>query len=107
MTVKSGFAIASNHGLLTMSEKISRRDFLSKKLLEKIFQGPGPEPLSPEARRQESLRHYFRSPLHSYPLLQEMPWDLLLAEAQARGIPTAGRSKNAIARDLFIKVDQG
>jgi hypothetical protein len=31
-----------------------------------------------------------------------MPWDLLVAEAETRGIPVEGRDKNAIARDLFL-----
>jgi hypothetical protein len=90
-----------------MSEKISRRQFLSGAIFKKLWENVASEPRSPEARRQDSLRQYFRSPLSSYPLLQEMPWEMLLAEARARGIPTAGRSKNAIARDLFLQGDQG
>jgi hypothetical protein len=34
-----------------------------------------------------------------------MPLDMLLADAQAHGIPTEGRSKNDIARDLFLKIE--
>lgn len=88
-----------------MSEKISRRDFLSLKVLGKIFQPGEMDPTSPHGHRQDHLRQYFKSPMHSYPLLQEMPWDLLVAEAQSRGIPTAGRSKYDIARELFVKED--
>jgi hypothetical protein len=32
-----------------------------------------------------------------------MPWDLLVTEAEMRGIPIEGRDKNDIARDLFLK----
>jgi hypothetical protein len=47
---------------------------------------------------------YFSSPLTSYPLLQEMPMDMLLMEAQKRGVPTEGRSKNDVAADIFLRV---
>jgi len=45
---------------------------------------------------------YFASPLTSYPLLQEMPMDMLLAEAHSRGISTQGRSKRDIAAEIFV-----
>jgi hypothetical protein len=47
------------------------------------------------------LDWYFASPLTSYPLLQEMPMDMLLEEAQRRGIPTENRSKCDIAADVY------
>jgi hypothetical protein len=34
-----------------------------------------------------------------------MPLEMLFDEARARGIPTDGRSKNEIARDLFLNLD--
>jgi len=87
-----------------MTDLISRRDLLSKKILKMIFSPLPPEnSLSPEAYRKENILSYFQSPLYSYPLLQEMPLDMLIAEAQAQGIPTEQRSKNEIARDLFLK----
>lgn len=58
-----------------------------------------------EKRREENLLQYFDSPLHSYPLLNEMPLDMLIAEARAKGIITEGRSKNEIARDLFLNIE--
>lgn len=58
-----------------------------------------------EVSRKESLLQYFQSPIHSYPLLHEMPLDMLISEAQSRGIPTEGRNKNEIARDLFLKIE--
>jgi hypothetical protein len=89
-----------------MSDLISRRDLFVKKIFHTIFSRLSPgDSSSPEARRQESLRQYFQSPLHSYPLLQEMPLDMLISEAQAQGIRTEGRSKNEIARDLFLKIE--
>lgn len=58
-----------------------------------------------EKRREENILQYFDSPLHSYPLLNEMPLDMLIAEARAKGITTEGRSKNEIARDLFLNIE--
>jgi hypothetical protein len=87
-----------------MPDLISRRDLISKKIFKMIFSLLAPkDSSSPEKRREENILQYFDSPLHSYPLLQEMPLDMLIAEAQAQGIPTAGRSKNEIARDIFLK----
>lgn len=80
-----------------MTDRISRRELFTGKILRTLRGKEGAED-----RRSESLEDYFRSPLHSYPLLQEMPWDLLVAEAKSRGIPIEGRSKNDIARDLFL-----
>ncbi len=60
---------------------------------------------SMEKRREENLLQYFNSPLHSYPLLNEMPLDMLITEARSRGIATEGRSKNEIARDLFLNIE--
>jgi len=58
-----------------------------------------------EKRREENLLQYFDSPMHSYPLLNEMPLDMLIAEARAKDITTEGRSKNEIARDLFLNIE--
>jgi hypothetical protein len=86
-----------------MTNPISRRDLFTKKILS-LFQEADSGGTQPgHDRRRESLEDYFKSPLLSYPLLQEMPWDLLIAEAESRGIPVEGRSKNDIARDLFMK----
>jgi hypothetical protein len=90
----------------TMADLISRRDLLLKNIFKTIFNHLSPEDSTPsEISREESLLQYFQSPLHSYPLLQEMPLDMLIAEAQVRGIPTDGRSKNEIARDIFLKIE--
>lgn len=86
-----------------MMSSITRREFLSAKSLLGIFDVfKGIQ--SEEVRKRESLEQYFQSPLYSYPLLQEMPWELLLEEANKQGIPTEGRSKNDIARDVFSNV---
>jgi hypothetical protein len=58
----------------------------------------------PQAAGDPAMAWYFASPLTSYPLLQEMPMDMLLMEAQKRGVPTEGRSKNDIAADIFLRV---
>ena len=87
-----------------MSDMMSRRDIFTKEILKHIF-NLSPVKTTEKELHRESLEHYFTSPIHSYPLLQEMPWDLLIAEAERHGIPVEGRDKNAIARDIFLKVN--
>jgi hypothetical protein len=65
--------------------------------------GGGPA-ASSQSRSGPAMAWYFSSPLTSYPLLQEMPMDMLLMEAQKRGVPTEGRSKNDVAADIFLRV---
>jgi hypothetical protein len=88
-----------------MNKQISRREFFEKgkisALLREIHTACAPQ----KDNREKELRRYFQSPLHSYPLLQEMPLEMLFDEARVRGIPTDGRSKNEIARDLFLNLD--
>jgi hypothetical protein len=88
-----------------MSDSISRRDFFSKNMLKHFFKNGSIKPLTEEEERQKSLEAYFKSPSYSYPLLQEMPWDFLISEATSKGIPIEGRSKNDIARDIFLKIE--
>lgn len=83
-----------------MARSMTRREFLSFEGLLHTWRDITSNTLS-ESRRRESIEQYFQSPLYSYPLLQEMPWELLLEEADRKGISTDGRSKNDIARDLF------
>jgi len=74
----------------------------TKKIIKLFFGLASTKTLDEEELKRESLEQYFKSPIHSYPLLQEMPWDLLIAEAEMRNIPIEGRDKNAIARDIFL-----
>ena len=74
----------------------------TREILKLFFNLASIKTLDEEELKRESLEQYFKSPIHSYPLLQEMPWDLLVAEAEMRGIPIEGRDKNDIARDLFL-----
>lgn len=60
--------------------------------------------VAPKTGGDPAMSWYFASSLTSYPLLQEMPMDMLLAEAGKRGVPTEGRSKNDIAADIFLRV---
>lgn len=83
-----------------MSRVISRRELLSFKGLTQFIQDVLPSDRE-DQKRQDSLREYFSSPLYSYPLLQEMPWEMLIEEAAKKGITTEGRTKNDIARELF------
>ena len=89
-----------------MSDAISRRDFFRKDLLKLLFTSGSEEPLTEIEKRQKSLEAYFESSSSSYPLLQEMPWDLLISEATSRGIRVEGRNKNDIARDIFLKINE-
>ena len=84
-----------------MKDILSRRELLSGSAIKGLLA----DWLS-KAPRQETLRDsmekYFQSPMYSYPLLQEMPWDMLLEEAKNLGIAVEGRTKNDIARDIFL-----
>jgi hypothetical protein len=88
-----------------MDRQISRREFFDKRSLRTLLREIHTACAPKKDDREKELRRYFQSPLHSYPLLQEMPLEMLLDEAKARGIPTDGRGKNEIARDLFLSLD--
>jgi hypothetical protein len=88
-----------------MFDRISRRDMFTRKILKLFFNLVSTKTLNEEELQRENLEQYFKSAIYSYPLLQEIPWDLLIAEAEIRGIPVAGRDKNDIARELFLKVN--
>ena len=106
-----------------MSGEMSRRDFLSRRGLGEVFRKVTPmlgiktesEQLSTTAENHEVkepetiaieertvMEGYLSSPLYSYALLSEMPWDMLVEEARRRGIPYEGRSKMEVVRELFI-----
>ena len=106
-----------------MSGEMSRREFLSRRGLGEVFRKVTPmlgikaEPESPGAMAEENevkepettateertvMDGYLSSPLYSYALLSEMPWDMLVEEAQRRGIPYEGRSKMEVVRELFV-----
>ena len=84
-----------------MKDIISRRELLSGSVIKGLLTD-----WFTKAPKEETLRDnmvkYFQSPMHSYPLLQEMPWDMLIEEAERHGIAVEGRAKNDIARDLFL-----
>ncbi|MHC1758925.1 MAG: hypothetical protein AB9917_05300 [Negativicutes bacterium] len=48
------------------------------------------------------MEGYLSSPLYSYALLSEMPWDMLIDEARRCGIPYEGRIKMDVVRELFV-----
>ena len=106
-----------------MSGEMSRREFLSRRGLGEVFRKVTPllgikaeyEQLDATAENQgvkESettvteertvMDGYLSSPLYSYALLSEMPWDMLTEEAERRGIPYEGRSKMEVVRELFV-----
>ena len=106
-----------------MSGEMSRREFLSRRGLGEVFRKVTPmlgikvesEQLDATAENQEVkesetiateertvMDGYLSSPLYSYALLSEMPWDMLVEEAQRRGIPYEGRSKMEVVRELFV-----
>jgi hypothetical protein len=88
-----------------MNEQLSRREFFKKGNLSTLLREMHTACAPRGDSREKKLKRYFQSPLHSYPLLQEMPLEMLLDEARARDIPTDGRNKNEIARDLFLSLD--
>ena len=89
-----------------MSERITRRAFLSHEVLTGVVQKwLGESAPLPNDPTHEALTNYFRSPMYSYPLLQEMPWDMLVEEAKKKGIDVAGKSKNEIARAIFMMTE--
>ena len=51
------------------------------------------------------MQGYFSSPLYSYALLAEMPWEMLIEEARQRKIPYEGRAKMEIVKELFLGPD--
>ena len=102
-------------------EQISRRDFFSRKVLgqvwrksvailpisegmqEKSSQIALTEPeLVPGESDRTVMSEYFSSPLYSYALLSEMPWDMLIKEAKRLGIEYEGRSKLDVVREVFM-----
>ena len=48
------------------------------------------------------MPEYFSSPLYSYALLSEMPWDMLTEEAKRLGIDYEGRQKIDVVREIFV-----
>ncbi len=102
-------------------EQLSRRDFFSRKVLGQVWQKAAAifpvstEPVevlaevasgTPETPTGEGERtvmpEYFSSPLYSYALLSEMPWDMLIEEAKRLGIEYEGRSKIDVVREIFM-----
>ena len=110
-----------------MSGEMSRREFLSRRGLGEVFRKVTPmlgikaEPEQPDATAETQevkepetiateertvMDGYLSSPLYSYALLSEMPWDMLVEEAQRRGIPYEGRSKMEVVRELFVGAEK-
>ena len=97
-------------------EQISRREFFSRRVFGQIWQktaeilplpplpAAAPKAVLPADNREERtvMPEYFTSPLYSYALLSEMPWDMLTEEAKRLGIAFEGRSKLDIVRDIFL-----
>ena len=102
-------------------ETISRRQFFSRKVLGQVWQKtaallpvsmateakPAPEvagePLTLSAEPERTVMpEYFSSPLYSYALLSEMPWDMLAEEAKRLGIDYEGRQKIDVVREIFV-----
>ena len=102
-------------------DQLSRREFFSRKVLGQVWQKAAeifpvaaepikvmPEVLTdiPDANPGEGARtvmpEYFSSPLYSYALLSEMPWDMLIEEAKRLGIDYEGRSKIDVVREIFM-----
>lgn len=106
-------------------EQISRRDFFSRKVLGQfwqkaaaifpvaadpveVMQEVAPEVVPdtvdtvPGEEERTVMPEYFSSPLYSYALLSEMPWDMLIEEAKRLAIDYEGRSKIDVVREIFM-----
>ena len=102
-------------------ETISRRQFFSRRVLGQVWQKtaelfpvsgaveakPAPdaavESVTVSAEPDRTVMpEYFSSPLYSYALLSEMPWDMLTEEARRLGIDYEGRQKIDIVREIFV-----
>lgn len=102
-------------------ETISRREFFSRKVLGQVWQKTVelfPVSAAAEAKPASDLQgepvtllaepdrtvmpEYFSSPLYSYALLSEMPWDMLVEEAKRLGIDYEGRQKIDVVREIFV-----
>ena len=101
-------------------DQLSRREFFSRKVLGQVWQKAAEIfPVAAEAIEEKNLEivsstsdsipdagtvmpEYFSSPLYSYALLSEMPWDMLIEEAKRLGIDYEGRSKIDVVREIFM-----
>ena len=102
-------------------ETISRREFFSRRVFGQVWKKTAelfPVSVVAEAKpapevEGESIKvftepdrtvmpEYFSSPLYSYALLSEMPWDMLVEEAKRLGIDYAGRQKIDVVREIFV-----
>jgi hypothetical protein len=55
------------------------------------------------ARQEDEFDEFFSSYESSYALTLAYPDEILLETARRHGIPTEGRSKNEIVKELFLK----
>lgn len=88
-----------------MSDLLSRRELFSKNGLKKVFQMLINE--SDESKNQKednwqiTLNQWSEPSVYNYALFQEFPMEMITQEAKEKGIPTDGRSKIEIARDVY------
>lgn len=62
---------------------------------------------TPKEAEKISLDQYFKSPLHSYAFVQDLPWEIILDEANKLGISSVNRSKGEIVHDILkVGMDQ-
>ena len=110
-----------------MSEAMNRREFLSRRgfgeMLRKaaplfgingdgatgdaatdsaVIAGERAETHKVEHDGRRVMEGYLSSPLYSYALLSEMPWDMLTEEAKRLGIDYEGRQKIDVVREIFV-----
>ena len=110
-----------------MSEAMNRREFLSRRGLGEMLRKAAPllgingegvagdvaagsAEIAGELSETQMVEHderrvmegYLSSPLYSYALLSEMPWDMLTEEAKRLGIDYEGRQKIDVVREIFV-----
>jgi hypothetical protein len=84
--------------------EVSRRHFITRGLLRQVAGIlAGFEEGRIEAERKETFDRYFDSYESCYALVLAYPEDVLLETARRHGVPTEGREKKEIVKDLFRK----
>lgn len=78
-----------------MNKTFTRRQLFSTNTLIEILNK------NPKEAKIVGLDQYFKSPLHSYAFVQDLPWEIILDEANKLGISCVNRSKSEIVHDIL------
>jgi hypothetical protein len=82
----------------------SKRQFFKQGLLKQVAEMvAGFQEGMEKADRRDEFERFFESDESCYALTLAYPDELLLETAKLHGIPTEGRNKKEIVRELFLK----